>query len=175
MKQTIYIDMDGVVADFNIAAMQFLNKTQEDSQKAAQAGRWPKEDWKKLVEIPHFYRNLPKTPYADKIITLARRFRDQLNWDLYMLTAIPKDNDVPDCFQDKILWMQEYYPDIRVRFGPYSFDKAKHCNPGDILVDDRTDNCTQWRAAGGRTVQVKNEDFISALEDLKYLFNLENI
>jgi hypothetical protein len=45
----------------------------------------------------------------------------------------------------------ERFERIPVLFGPYSFDKYKHCTPGDILIDDRTSNCEEWRAAGGHS------------------------
>lgn len=160
-KNTIYIDMDGVVADFDGYAEQTLGHKHNSTH-------WPPDQWQQLTTIPHLYKNLPKTKQADNIMALARQFRDQLDWDLFMLTAIPKDNDVPDAFQDKILWMQEHYPDIPVRFGPYSKDKHKHCKSGDILVDDRQDNCDQWHSAGGIAIRAKNRD--EALYNLQKTF-----
>lgn len=151
---TIYIDMDGVLADFNAKAREVLGATEADSDAAAQAGRWPREKWETLKEIYHFYRILPKTPFADRLMDLARRYRDELGWRLHILTAIPSGNDVPQAFQDKIEWIQEYYPDVEVHFGPYSRDKAHHCRPGDILVDDRYDNCESWTRAGGQAIRV---------------------
>ena len=88
-----------------------------------------------------------------------------------MLTAIPQKNDFPDAFQDKIDWMQEHYPGIRVHFGPYSQDKQHHCRPGDILVDDRTSNILEWRAAGGIGIQV-TRDYGLAIEQLQQEFDV---
>ena len=160
-KHTIYLDMDGVVADWDIKAQEVLGKP-----RSSVNGRWPDSDWNRLRDYPHYYRHLDKMPQADELVDLARRFRDELDWDLYFLTAIPHDNDVPDAFQDKVEWAQEHYPDIRVRFGPYSVDKQDHCRPGDILVDDRPDNCSQWRARGGIAVRVLDDAYTSALKEL---------
>jgi hypothetical protein len=74
-------------------------------------------------------------------------------------------------FWDKILWAQERYPDIPVHFGPYSEDKQKHCVPGDILVDDRPDNCQSWRDAGGIAVRVTKE-YGLALEELNRILEI---
>ena len=52
---------------------------------------------------------------------------------------------------DKVCWAQEHFPGIPVFLGPYSQDKWQHCRPGDILIDDRTSNCTEWENAGGHS------------------------
>ena len=167
-KPTLYLDMDGVLADFNLAAERVLQATPEDHEAAAQRGRWPREQWELLKQQPRFYRHLPKTGMADQLVDLAREFRDQLGWRIGILTAIPKDNDVPESFQDKIEWVQEYYPDLPVYFGPYSRDKAHHCRTSqDILVDDRRDNCEQWQAAGGVTVPVTRTNHSEVLAQLQ--------
>jgi len=157
--------MDGVVADFNGYAQKILKASDQEAEKATMSGHWSHEDWQKLKTIPHFYKQLPKTPEADEIIDLARKFRDELGWNLYMLTAIPSGNDVPDAIHDKVEWIQQYYPDIPVHFGPYSRDKHKHAKPGDILVDDRRDNCQQWQQAQGVAILSQNRSH--ALKQLK--------
>jgi len=168
---TLYLDMDGVLADFNALARQTLRATAQDESDAAARGRWPQEEWNKLKHVPNFYRKLPKTDIADDLVKLARKFRDDLGWELRVLTAIPKNNDMPDAFQDKLEWMQQYYPDIRVHFGPYSKDKASHADPGDVLVDDRKDNCREWAEAGGLAVKVNDTDRSAALAELQDLYD----
>lgn len=165
---TIYIDMDGVVADFDRAVAERLRPSPEDLAYAQEHNRWPKSVWQEIIKDSHFYRDLPKMPQADRMISTARRFRDELGWKLYMLTAIPKDNDIPDCIQDKILWMNQYYPDIPVRFGPYSQDKQNHAKPGDILVDDKPSNIEQWRSRGGIGIQVTKDYDVALLMLAKY-------
>ena len=161
--------MDGVVADFNTAARIYLKRSQADAVQAEQNGRWPKEEWARLKDCPHFYRDLPKTPYADRIMDLARQFRDQHGWRLHMLTAIPSGNDMPDCIWDKVLWMQEHYPDVTAHFGPVSQDKAHHCQPGDVLVDDRASNNLEWTQAGGHAIRVYTWSPESAIQELEQL------
>lgn len=167
----LFLDMDGVLADFNAMARRTLRATADDESAAAARGRWPDEEWRKLKSVPNFYRILPKTDIADDLVALARRFRDELGWDVRILTAIPKNNDMPDAFQDKMEWMQEYYPDLRVNFGPYSKDKQHHARMGDYLVDDRTDNCREWEAAGGTAIKVMDSDRRAAVTALQEVFD----
>lgn len=165
---TVYLDMDGVVADWDRAATEYLKEPRTVGMAATEERYWPQEQWARLRHAPHFYRTLPKMPQADRMVNLARDLRDTANYQLMFLTAIPKGNDVPYAFWDKMLWAQENYPDIPVMFGPYSTDKQDHCEPGDILVDDRRDNCDRWEAAGGAAVYV-TEDYDLALKQFQDL------
>lgn len=163
---TLYLDMDGVIADFDGYAGSILGPKQD----LGTSERWPEDQWRTLAEIPNLYLKLPKMALADSMVSLCRRFRDELGWELYLLTATPKGNDIPDSFHDKILWTQQYYPDLRVRFGPFSHNKQDHYRQGDVLVDDRTSNCEQWRARGGQAIQVKKQAYAQALAELECLF-----
>jgi 5'(3')-deoxyribonucleotidase len=84
------------------------------------------------------------------------------------LTAVPKGNDVPWAFYDKVVWVQNYFPDIPVMFGPFSKDKWQHCKPGDILIDDRKSNIAEWQAAGGRPI-LHEGNIKSTLAALDYI------
>lgn len=163
---TLYLDMDGVVADFNGFASTVLREPVDASTE-----KWTPEQWNKLRSHPCLYKHLPKTAKADEVINLARKFRNYLGWRVYMLTAVPKANDVPDAFSDKMYWMLKHYPDITVRFGPFAKNKKDHCRPGDVLFDDRPSNCEEWIQAGGRAILAKDLD--RAVLELKELFENE--
>jgi len=141
--------MDGVVADWRANAINVIGYDCFDPLQ-----RYNAADWDLLRSDPHIFLNLPLMPRANELVDIAREYRDRLGWELLFLTAIPHNNDVPWTFYDKILWVQKYFPDIAVHFGPYSEDKHLHCKPNDILVDDRVDNCDSWRAAGGLSFRV---------------------
>jgi len=147
---TLYLDMDGVVADFNGYASEILNKQQIVHD------RWDDEDWNVLKENPRLYRNLKKTKEADIIVEFCKTYCKKNKYQLLFLTAVPKANDVSWAFYDKVLWIQEHYSDIPVMFGPYSKDKHTHCMPGDILIDDRTSNIHEWNSVGGIGLLYKN-------------------
>ena len=162
---TIYLDMDGVVADWDRRAGEILGERDLNMSNEPEA-RWSEARWNELKKIKHYYRDLPKMKDADRMANVARAFRDQLGYELIFLTAIPRGNDVPWAFWDKMLWAQEFFPDIPVHFGPYSTDKADHCQPGDILVDDREDNCSSWEQAGGTAVRVDHGKYTEAVNQL---------
>jgi 5'(3')-deoxyribonucleotidase len=159
---TLYLDMDGVVADWNAGVQDIIGYTLKNHND-----HYPDQDWNKITKHQRLYRDLPLTQGAKELVSLARQFRDRLGWDLNFLTAIPHGNDVPWAFYDKVNWAKKYFDDIPVHFGPYSKDKWKHCKPGDILVDDKPSNIAEWRKAGGIAIQVTPSELDDAIIKLR--------
>lgn len=149
---TLFIDMDDVVADFSKEALRITGYIMPDDN----ASKYPKEDWDKFLKFPRLYRDLEKCTYADNIVHTCLDVAKTNNWNVLFLTAVPRDNDFPWAFNDKIEWAKKYYPTIPVWFGPYSKDKHKHCTPGDVLVDDRQRNITEWISQGGIGILCKD-------------------
>ena len=142
----IYLDMDDVVADWMPAARAIVNRNWEYGE------RIPDTDWDKVKAKTRFYRDLPIKPGAYELVEYCQDLlsKGQIK-DLNFLTALPHDYSVPFASYDKVLWAHERFPGIPGLFGPFSHDKWRHCEPGDILIDDRTSNCDEWVRAGGRT------------------------
>lgn len=158
--RTVYLDMDGVVADFDAYAYSVLGHKSED-------GRWHKDKWARLRDNQRLYRDLPQTPEADQLVDFCRNYTTEKKYNLLFLTAVPKNNDVHWAFYDKVIWAQLRYPDIPVMFGPFSKDKQVHCTPGDVLIDDRTSNIEEWRAAGGIGIRHHYGDLENTLKQLR--------
>jgi 5'(3')-deoxyribonucleotidase len=142
----IYIDMDGVVADFDTFVEGVLGReigwgTSQDLTD---------EEWVKLASVDRLYYQLPLMPNATKLVAYAK----SLSTRFYVgfLTAIPRRTTIPTAQADKLAWLDMYFPGMRMDIGPYSRDKQKWCTPGDILIDDRPSNIAEWTAAGGIAV-----------------------
>jgi len=135
----LYVDMDGVVSDFDGYAQRELGIQPNPGYRFSQA------DWYKLKAFnQRIYRDIPVLPTAYSLIDQLRTIRDDHNLEMYFLTAVPKENDCPWSFWDKCNWAAQHFPGIPVFFGPYSVDKQKHYKPGDILIDDRVSNIEEW-------------------------------
>ena len=147
----IYLDMDDVVADWMPAARAIVNRNWEYGE------RIPDSDWDKVKAKQRFYRDLPTKPGAHELVQYCRdAVSNRLADSMAFLTALPHDDAVPWAASDKVFWAHEHFEGIPVFFGPYSFDKWKHCKPGDILIDDRTSNCDEWTQAGGQAHIYRN-------------------
>ena len=157
----IFLDMDDVVADFSKRAFELTGYLVNEGDK------YPKADWDKFLEHPRFYRDLEKCRDADLIVEATVTLSQKKNYELKFLTAVPRDNDFPWAFNDKIDWARRYYPNIPVWFGPYSRDKSKWCTGNSILIDDRLENIKQWDRAGGIGIWHNNTDHtLSRIQEL---------
>lgn len=143
----IFLDMDDVVADWRKHAQDFLNMRWDHSL----GERIPQQDWDRLKNDSHFYRTLPLKAGAKELVQRCREITKETNGTLQFLTALPHDYSMPFAASDKVFWGQEHFPDVPVFLGPFSHDKWRYCKGyDDILIDDRTSNCSEWISAGGQ-------------------------
>ena len=115
--RTIYIDMDGVVADFDTFVSSILERpigwgaTQDLSD----------EEWKKLASVDRLYYKLPMMPDATKLIAYIKSLNTR--YHIEFLTAIPRRTTIPSAQADKQAWIDKYFPGMKMNIGPYSHDK----------------------------------------------------
>lgn len=142
----IFIDMDDVVADWHGRAQEVLKRRWNKN-----GDRIPQAEWDKIKSDIRFYRYLPLMPGANELVNMCKDYiKRNPQYCLRFLTALPHDYSMPLAAQDKVWWAHDYFPGIDVTFGPFSYDKWRHCQqPGDILIDDRHSNCREWINAGG--------------------------
>lgn len=114
----VYIDMDGVLVDFQ-SGIDSLS----DNEKEIYEGRYD--------EVPGiFSKMIPKDGALKAFEKLSNSF------EVYILSTAPWDN--PSAWTDKLLWVKKY-------LGTQAHKKLilshnKHLNAGDFLIDDRIAN-----------------------------------
>jgi hypothetical protein len=144
VKPVIYLDMDGVLADFDTKAAELVGpKYKSEIQKP---------EWGAVGEIPELYSMLPLMPYAIELYEACCEVAGDRDL-VRVLTALPKraSHKFPDAARHKIEWARKnIHPSLRVYFGPLAADKQHHVSSlNDVLIDDMKKNITQWTAAGG--------------------------
>ncbi len=162
---TIYLDMDGVVADFDTATSKIIGRSHSTNEP------WPPADWAKLRPYQRLYLDLPLMPDAKQLVESVMELANKHDYEVRFLTAVPKDNDFPWAFQDKMIWKQKHFGDIPIWFGPYSADKHFRSKSGDILIDDRTSNIDEWTQAGGVGI-LHNGDVNQSLDKLRTILQM---
>jgi hypothetical protein len=159
-KNTIYVDLDGVLADFD--AFVFANMGRVFTHETGPAG--DKEMWEFLASVSNLYYILEPTPYAHELWDHIKSFGSNVE----ILTAIPRRTTIAEAEQNKRDWVAKHFgTDVKMNIGPYSADKWKHAKPGDILVDDRGDNIRDWINHGfGTGILHVYTDHINTMERL---------
>lgn len=117
MKKILYVDMDGVLVDFENGIFKL---TPED--QVLYKGRYD--------DYTGFFAFLDPMPDA---IESFRKLFDK--YDTYILSSPSMGN--PSSFTDKFLWVKRFLPEAQNKL---ILSKFKNLNKGDILIDDRTKN-----------------------------------
>lgn len=153
----LYLDCDGVLADFDRGARDILGASPDQYAKSNGMGRF----WQKLARAPDFYATLPLMPGAMRLFDSVRHL------DPIILTGLPRGNWAAD---QKVRWAAEHFPDTRI-ITVMAVDKRNHCQAGDVLVDDTLKHRHLWEEAGGIFIHYRGVD--QALDELADYFPLK--
>ena len=155
-QRTLYLDCDGVLADFDRGAAQVLGMPVQRFQQKFGAGKF----WARLASAPDFYGSLPMMPDAQALFEAVRHL------DPVILTGLPRGNWAA---QQKVRWAARHFPGTRI-ITCMAVDKRNHCATGDVLVDDTLKYQHLWEGAGG--VFVHHRDAASTVQALREWFVL---
>lgn len=138
-KKVIYVDMDGVLADYNGRCKELnVNPNNTDN-------------------IDGFFRSLKPLPGA---IEAYRKLNEI--YDVYVLSTAPWENVT--ALSDKNAWIKEYLPEAYKRV---IYTHHKNLCIGDYLIDDRTKNgAGEFK---GELIQFGTEKFPDWNSVLKYI------
>ena len=156
---TIYVDMDGVLADFFGAWAKLMKKD-----------HWTKIDdimpaLQKIRDTENFWLDLPLTVNAKNLLMLIKDVKGEYN---ILSSPLPDD---PNSEPHKREWIKKnlnFFPpkDIII-----THDKAKYATTEDgtpnILIDDYGVNIQKWEAAGGVGFKHKDHKFERTAKNIK--------
>jgi hypothetical protein len=135
MARQLYLDCDGVLADFDQGATALLGLPPRAFEKRHGIGRF----WQKLATAPDFYFSLPLMPDAMELFEAVRHL------DPIILTGLPRGNWAAD---QKVRWAAKHFPGVPI-ITTMARDKRNHGKEGDVLVDDQLKHAHLWEEMGG--------------------------
>lgn len=149
----LYLDCDGVLADFDRAATDLLGMPPRQFEKR----HGPREFWQRIARHPDFYGTLPLMPDAMLLFDAVRHLQPVI------LTGLPLGNWAAP---QKLRWAAEHFPGTRI-ITCLARNKREHARDGDILVDDTLKYRDLWEGAGGIFVHHRDaRSTIAVLNDL---------
>jgi 5'(3')-deoxyribonucleotidase len=139
-KLKVYVDMDGVLADF------FGEWAKLDGKDHYKDIDNPVAKLQLVRDHPNFWINLPVLPHAkDLVRKVVAEFGE------WRVCSKPLEGD-PRSAPEKRAWIAAHFQDIPPVEIILTADKAQHATSGarpNLLIDDYGVNVASWRAAGG--------------------------
>lgn len=135
----LFLDMDGVLADFDKRATEILGMA--PSRYEARFGA--RSFWAVLQGTPDFYNSFDPMIDAPFLVEATQHLQP------IVLTGVPLGEWAAP---QKRAWIRRMFPTLNFIITCRSKDKSKYCRPGDVLVDDRVEYRPLWEAAGGTYV-----------------------
>jgi nicotinic acid mononucleotide adenylyltransferase len=146
-KPVVYIDMDGVLADF-FGGVEKMYGVEHWKQLTNDKTKDLKKEVIDRITGTDFFATLPKFSSADALIDMVKKFTG----GKFSINTSPLRGDHENSAKYKKLWISnniEQPNDIVVTGRKESYAKDKGTGAPNILIDDRPINIQKWQAAGG--------------------------
>ena len=156
---SIYVDMDGVLADFFGAWAKLMDKD-----------HWTKIDditpaLQKIRDTENFWLDLPLTDNAKNLLSLIKDVKGE-----YVILSSPLPDD-PNSEPHKREWISKNLTFFPPKDVIITSDKARYATTEDgtpnILIDDYGKNIQSWEAAGGIGFKHKDHKFERTAKNIK--------
>jgi hypothetical protein len=151
----LFLDCDGVLADFDSGARKVLGGLSPEQFESRHSKR---EFWRRLANAPDFYATLPLLPDARLLFEAVEHLRPTI------LTGLPLGTWAAP---QKVAWAERYFPRTPI-ITCMARDKYRYMDEGDVLIDDRSDHRDKWEDAGGVFIHHKNAR--ASLDELARIF-----
>lgn len=160
-KPTVYLDMDGVLADF-FGGVEKLYGVNHWKQLASDKTKDLRQDVIDRITGTNFFETLPKFSTTDALIGLIKKFTG----GRFSILTSPLRGDHDNSARYKKVWINQNIeqPDETIVTGR----KEKYATANgaaNILIDDRPVNIEKWQSKGGYGILYQaNKDSLNTIE-----------
>jgi hypothetical protein len=152
----IYLDMDGVIADFDKRYKELYKMQPKEAEDKKEFYKF----FDNFITTKQF-ATLDLLPDA----VLLLNYLSKLNIPTEILSSTSSEKRDADIRAQKLMWLQTHNIGFKVNLVPGKRLKKDFSNANSILIDDTPVNIDQWRREGG--VGILHTDTISTLGILK--------
>lgn len=136
----IYLDMDGVLCDFEKEFSKFRDPKV----------KYDKKIFREAVMTHKIFEDLDYMPNAIKLLNAVR----SLNVDVEILTSVGTHDPMQgaEAARQKTHWLQKHGIMYKPNFVRMFSEKPNYATPTSILIDDRPDCAAPFTKAGGHGI-----------------------
>jgi len=160
----IFVDMDGVLADFLTGCEKYIGHPMTNDDKGHSQYDLRKEE----LTNKRMFANLP--PMVDMYDLIAYIKHTGIKWEILTAAGVVNRDLV---VHDKVEWVKRYVdPSVVVNCTFTGAQKAAYALPKNVLIDDRKKNIEAWEAAGGIGIlHTSAADTINQLKELRKVYD----
>lgn len=158
-RPIVYVDMDGVLADFfgEVAREHDVTYWREIHRKDLGIDQ--------IAQQPEFFAGLPILPNAGRFMKGLLSLTNQ-----YSILSSPLMSNVEESSKEKTEWLQRHLKNHQPQAVIFDHEKYKFARQADgtpnILIDDWDTNIKLWEANGGIGILYKDNKFQDVLHKL---------
>jgi hypothetical protein len=161
MIKKIYLDMDGVLTDFE---KRFAEKFGYPAMAVRDRKNFSVE-WPQFIEDKEF-ETLDWHPGGQELLTFIRK---QTHITVEMLSSSGGVKHHDEVKRQKKVWLKKYGIAYKPNIVPGRAHKAKYAEPDVVLIDDTEPIITSFNAAGG--IGILHKDASVTIKTLENLLN----
>lgn len=152
MIKHIYLDMDGVLCDFNKHYNDLFGMYPKEARDQKDGSYMA--NWHKFVNNGEFV-NIPTLEGYDKILHAVAEYRRQMKGEvtISILTSSGGLSKYAEVAAQKTQWLKDHFITYEPIVVPGRRYKQKYANRYSILIDDTEDVMDDWKEAGGIGIQ----------------------
>ena len=162
-KPTVYLDMDGVLADF-FGGVEKMYGVEHWKELTSDKTKDLKKEVIDRITGTDFFATLPKFQSADALIDMVKKFTG----GKFSINTSPLRGDHENSGKYKKVWISnniEQPDEIVVTGRKETYAKNKANGMPNILIDNRPVNIQRWQAAGGYGILYQaNRDPLTKVE-----------
>ena len=152
----IYLDMDGVIADFDKRYKELYNIAPKEADTYKTFDKF----FTTFIAEKQFAK-LDLMPDAMELINYLR----SLPIPTEILSSTSSEKRDAEIREQKVEWLHKHKLTFPINLVPGKRLKRNFSNPSSLLIDDTAQNIDQWRAEGG--VGILHTDAITTIGILK--------
>ena len=162
MIKTIYLDMDGVLCDFEKKFTDlygFLSLAKRDRKQ------WS-TDWEDFITQRHAFEKLEWFPGGQELLSYIRK-HPSIHVEILSSSGGERFHD--EVTAQKIKWLRNHGINYKANIVPGRKHKKDWARPDAIIIDDTPDVISSWNKAGG--IGILHKDVKETIKRLDTLLN----